>query len=551
MNSLSYSNIVTSFTIWEFLSELTKPFTQMDIYRVGIIDANGKFLKDPQDYKTQQEARAGNAFYRLIVVLKRALRTSSDPMVRYAMTNPMAALRALSEEVETLGGNSNYFLEYLTPIVEEMSIGGGGIVGVGVPVDKPEDVVVTPSAAKKHKKRVKAGGPHVGRRLLESLLLEAKKKTKKRNVQTTGHMTHVGDWMFYGDPLLPVKHIEAVYTRFRGTETPDHAMSLKADGGMSLVLKKHKTGKVAVAYKSGAKEYTSPQEMIDAGEPDYKIKGLSTGLTLAKKMSGLKKGTAVQGDLLFTDPHTGTIKPNAITYRAPHGTSIGFAPHSTYKTKGLDLIKTSSHVDPSHVKAEGVHIPDLRITKKINLDLSPERNRTVQEHLQKAKAILGNTDVSRSLTALSRHKKMKDLLQTYSNEAARTSGTRSVDALKKFIPVYMGKTTQKKLSEKTKKGMVQDFHSLIQDHHPHLEAAFTAHGHITSAKHALLDQFKEHTDQFNLKTHAGEEHEGLVSVLGKPGPMETQAKFVREGPGGFPEKNVKNANIRFGKAPEA
>jgi hypothetical protein len=32
---------------------------------------------------------------------------------------------------------------------------------------------------------------------------------------------------------------------------------------------------------------------------------------------------------------------------------------------------------------------------------------------------------------------------------------------------------------------------------------------------------------------------------------ETQAKFVREGPGGFPEKNVKNAIIRFGKAPEA
>jgi hypothetical protein len=551
MSNLSFSDIVTSFTIWDFLSELSKPYTQMDIYKAGIIDSHGKFLKDADHYKTDRERRAGNSYNRLIVILKRALMTSSDPLVRYTITNPMAALNALSEEVDGLGGNGKVFLETVMPLFEDVaanSITAGGVSGVGdISISTDENnagnVVVPNRAAKKYKR----SGP-TRRKLYEELLLEAKKKTaKKRNVQTTGHMTHVGDWMFYGDPLLPVKHVAAVHSRFHGRETPDHALSLKADGGMSVVLKKHTNGKTAVAYKSGAKEYTSQQEMIDAGEPDYKIKGLSAGLDLVKKMSGLKRGTAVQGDLLFTDPHTGTIKPNAITYQAPHGTSIGFAPHSTYKTKGLDLIKSSSHVDPSHVKAEGTHIPDLRITKETKLNLTPERDTIVRGHLQRAEKILRHAGVSSSLRALSGDKKMRDFLQTYSNEAARTSGVRSVHELKKFIPVYMEKTTQRKLSENTRRKMVQTFHNLIQDHHPHLEAAFTAHGHITSAKHALLDQFKEHTGQFNLTTHAGEEHEGLVSVLGKPGPMETQAKFVREGPGGFPEKNVANSIQTRGK----
>jgi hypothetical protein len=549
--NLSFSELVTSFTIWDFLNALAQPFNQMEIYKAGIIDSTGKFKLEPENYKTDRQKRVGTSFNRLIVILKRAILTSADPRVRYAVTNPMAALHMIGEEVESMGGNKTEFLEYLEPIVEDVaanSITAGGVSGVGdISISKDENnagnVVVPKRAAEKYKR----SGP-TRRKLYEELILEAKKKTaKKRNVQTTGHMTHVGDWMFYGDPLLPVKHVAAVHSRFHGRETPDHALSLKADGGMSIVLKKHTNGKTAVAYKSGAKEYTSQQEMIDAGEPDYKIKGLSAGLDLVKKMSGLKRGTAVQGDLLFTDPHTGTIKPNAITYQAPHGTSIGFAPHSTYKTKGLDLIKSSSHVDPSHVKAEGTHIPDLRITKETKLNLTPERDTIVRGHLQRAEKILRHAGVSSSLKALSSDKKMRDFLQTYSNEAARTSGVRSVHELKKFIPVYMEKTTQRKLSENTRRKMVQTFHSLIQDHHSHLEAAFTAHGHITSAKHALLDQFKEHTGQFNLKTHAGEEHEGLVSVLGKPGPMETQAKFVREGPGGFPEKNVANSIQTRGK----
>ena len=67
--NLSFSEIVTSFTVWEFLSQLAKPFNQMDIYRVGIIDARCKFLKEPKDYETVRERTAGSAFNRLVVII--------------------------------------------------------------------------------------------------------------------------------------------------------------------------------------------------------------------------------------------------------------------------------------------------------------------------------------------------------------------------------------------------------------------------------------------------------------------------------------------------
>lgn len=550
MSSLNFSNWVTSFTIYDFLSELTKPFTQMDIYKAGIIDSSGRFLKDPQDYRTPQENKAGNAFYRLIVVLKKALMTSADPKIRYAFTNPINALQALSEEVDSLGGDGKVFFDYIKPIIEEMSVGGGGISGVSdvsisADPDNVKNVVVPPRAAKAHKQRAKKLSNKVGRKLFEQLLFEA----KKRVVETTGHVTHIGDFLYRGKPELAFKHLTSVHKRFRGTETPNHLMSLKADGGMSVVGKKHKNGKIAVAYKTGGEEFTDPSEIAATGKEHF-VRELTPFLHLVSKMD-LKPGTAVQGDLLFTSAHRGTVQPNTITYEAPHGAQIGFAPHSQYATDGLDLRKTSSHPDHSRLKAEGAFIPNLAITRETKLSLTPERHKIITNSIASAKKALQQKGTMSFLRKLPRDEKFHRMLQEYSNHAARTSGERSVKGLIDFVGVHMGKASQKKLSEKTKKARIAQFTKTINDNAHHFEAVFTAHGHFNTAKHAILDQFREHDHQFELKTHRGEEHEGIMSILGKPGPTETQAKLVREGPGGFPEKNTKNAAIRFGKPPEA
>lgn len=523
----------------------------MDIYRAGIIDSHGKFLKTPDDYKTERERRVGNSFYRLIVVLKRALMTSSDPIVRYTITNPAAALDALAEEVNSLGGDGQAFLDYVSPLFEDgMSVGGGGIAGVSDTVGAQDDptkhknIVVTPAAAKKHIKRVKKQANQVGRKTLGQILTEA----KNRVVETTGHMTHLGDFLYYGAPELAFKHLTAAHQRFRGRETPNHKMSLKADGGMSVVIKRHKDGRVAVAYKSGAAEFSDPSE-IEATGKEHFTRELTPVLAMASKLK-LKPGTAVQGDLLFTSGHKGTIQPNTVTYQAPHGASIGFAPHSQYATDGLNLRKTSSHPDHTGLQAEGAFIPNLAITPKTKLSLSPERHKTVTTSIAAAKKALAQKGTMSFLRKLPQDKKFHRMLQEYSNHAARTSGERTVEGLTKFIDTHMGKATQKKLSDKTKKAMTDSFTKTISDNAHHFRNIFAAHGHINTAKHALLDQFAEHGDQFELKTHAGEEHEGFVSSLGSPG-TDTQAKFVREGPGGFPARNTENAIKRFGKPPEA
>jgi hypothetical protein len=551
MSNLSFSDIVTSFTIWDFLSELSRSFSQMDIYKAGIIDSHGKFLKKPEDYKTDRERKAGSAYNRLIVVLKRALLTSSDPLIRYTTTNPMAALNALAEEVESFGGDKQAFLEYVMPLFEEgMSVGGGGIVGVSDTVGAQEDptkqtnIVVSPRAAKNHKRKVRRTAPHTGRTILESLLMEA----KGRVVETTGHMTHLGDFLYYGKPELAIKHLNAVHTRFMGRGTPNHKMSLKADGGMSIVIKKHKDGTPAVAYKSGAAEFTDEDQIRAAGKEHF-TRELIPALKLAKGLN-LKPGTAVQGDLLFTSGHQGTIQPNAITYHAPHGAEIGFAPHSQYSTDGLNLHKTSSHPDHSGLQAAGAFIPNLAITPKTKLSLTGKRHKAVTSSIAAAQKALAQKGTTEFLRKLPQDKKFHRMLQEYSNHAARTSGERTVEGLRNFIPVHMAKASQKNLSEKTKKAMMDAFHKTIADNGHHLHNAFTAHTHINTAKHALLDQFGEHGDQFELKTTSGE-HEGFVSSMGRPGATETQAKFVREGPNGFPAKNTENAIKRFGKAPEA
>jgi hypothetical protein len=445
-----------------------------------------------------------------------------------------------------MGGDDKEFLNYMTPIVEEMSVGGGGIVGVGVPADKPEDVVVTPRAAEAHKKRVKKGAKMAGRKLFEDLLLEA-----KRVVQTTGHMTHVGDFLYHGDPMAAIKHVVSTHRRFhRGKFAKNHVLMNKADGGMSAVAKRDEHGVTSVLYKTGANEYTTEEQIAATGKP-HLVATLTPFLRMARTMN-LKPGTAVQGDILFTGgDHGGHVQPNAIKYVVPKEATIGFAPHSMYKARkgSLDLIKTSSGA--SGLRAEGAFIPNLSITNKTKLRLTPERHKIITDAVAQSKKILSNRKLMSFARSIPQDKKFHRMLQEYSNEAARSSGVRTVKGLTEFIPVHMGKASQRGLSDKTKKAMVDAFTRTIQRNARHLEGLFTAHGHINAAKHAIVDQFGEHADQLELKTHGGEEHEGLVSVLRNRLGGETQAKFVREGPGGFPEKNVKNAIIRFGKPPEA
>lgn len=206
--------------------------------------------------------------------------------------------------------------------------------------------------------------------------------------------------------------------------------------------------------------------------------------------------------------------------------------------------KISSHPDVSQLQGEGIHAPDLSINKKTKLSLSAKRNAAITKHLAAAKKHLTPEvhDFSRRLaTGDGVHPHMHDMVRNYSNTAARTTGERSVEGLKAHAKKWVDRTTK---SEKGRAKKLAALHGDIDAHAHHFHALFQAHHHINQATHHMLDQFREHEGQFDISTHGGEEHEGLVSTLGK-GKKATQVKLVRQGPQGFPKKNFENP--RFAK----
>lgn len=67
------ASVFNAFVAYQFLKTLTNRWDQMEAYKLGIIDANGKQLKKTADLETQQEKNAYTIFHRLVFNLKRIL----------------------------------------------------------------------------------------------------------------------------------------------------------------------------------------------------------------------------------------------------------------------------------------------------------------------------------------------------------------------------------------------------------------------------------------------------------------------------------------------
>jgi hypothetical protein len=104
------SRIITSFTLYKFLEELTTPFIKMSAYSRGIIDAKGNQIKPDEDL-TPADKQVYTDFDRLVISLRRLILMVPDPYVRKNMTNVMSVLNLISEECEKIGGNGESFME--------------------------------------------------------------------------------------------------------------------------------------------------------------------------------------------------------------------------------------------------------------------------------------------------------------------------------------------------------------------------------------------------------------------------------------------------------
>jgi hypothetical protein len=374
-------------------------------------------------------------------------------------------------------------------------------------------------------------------------LLEAKAHA------TTGHLEHVGDLLYHGDPHSAIEHMEHTHNRFQGHHNDNHKLSLKVDGGMSIVVGRNHKGQHFVSYKTGSEQFTSHEQIAATGKEHY-VRELSPVLKHAKKMEGLKPGTAFQADIVHnSEEHSEVAQPNAIKYKVPKNKKLVLAAHSQYKVgKEGELTKTTSHPDVHSMTSKDTHAPDLAMGKNVHLKLDSKRHKKISHHLGQARKLL-TPETSEFAKTLPQQGKFHEFLKQYSNHEARTTGKRSVKAMTKHIDTYMSKSAQSKLKPDTQKKLRGSLNDFISNNKHHFDTLFKVHDHINQAKHHLLDELEQnHKHHFDIHTHGGEEHEGMVSSLGRPGKNEVQAKLVREGPGGFPEKNTANAAIRFGKS---
>ncbi len=100
---------------------------------------------------------------------------------------------------------------------------------------------------------------------------------ERPDIQTTGHMIHVGDMLYSGSPSDSVDHSRAMFNRLNGLHSAGHGASLKVDGGMSVVMGREKNGTPFVSYKSG-KERFYDHDSIAATGKDHYVRNLSPAL---------------------------------------------------------------------------------------------------------------------------------------------------------------------------------------------------------------------------------------------------------------------------------
>lgn len=170
------SRTIDALIVYRILRLFATKIEDFDAFKFGIIDANGKKLKNP---KTEEERNSWTMLVRFVLKVKSSLLKSSDMNARRLLTfaAAVAILREHGEEAEehldllelymadeavikeaSLLENYNLmtFKSFLTDEAA-MSVGAGGVAGIGTgPASQREpgrDPVFMPMVRRKKKKK--------------------------------------------------------------------------------------------------------------------------------------------------------------------------------------------------------------------------------------------------------------------------------------------------------------------------------------------------------------------------------------------------------------
>lgn len=173
------SRILDTVVVYRILRLLATPIEQSDAYKSGIVDKDGKKIKNPE---TNSERESYSILNRFVFKVQRALMRSNDRNARRLLTFA-AAIAILKEDQNNLTVSEDVLLEMLDSYEEDASVqrqakllenevvsfknfiedvavnsaGAGGIAGIGTgPISQREpgrDPVFQPMLRRKKQKK--------------------------------------------------------------------------------------------------------------------------------------------------------------------------------------------------------------------------------------------------------------------------------------------------------------------------------------------------------------------------------------------------------------
>lgn len=116
----SFSEMVTSFSIYKLISEVVKPFTELPAYKAKLIDEKGRFIKT-DEMLTRKEKEILTPFARLVIGIKRLVGNLSSSKLKAEFGYLQTAAKAMAFECTQLGGNGDLFLQEINKYIEVLS----------------------------------------------------------------------------------------------------------------------------------------------------------------------------------------------------------------------------------------------------------------------------------------------------------------------------------------------------------------------------------------------------------------------------------------------
>jgi len=113
------NKVINAFTVFKFIKAMTTPFSQMDAFKLGIIDSKGKFLKKVDQLTTSKEKKSVDVFNRLVINFKKIIAKVPDPTLKANLKRLPTAMVLLKDEVEKIGANGEVVITEIEKYLEE------------------------------------------------------------------------------------------------------------------------------------------------------------------------------------------------------------------------------------------------------------------------------------------------------------------------------------------------------------------------------------------------------------------------------------------------